>query len=262
MKLARHTRRLYDSAPHLHETLTHITKVGVDFLELEATVAYPEGGGQEADFGWIEAAGIGRLRFMQVKKMYGHPSGLPDFPDIQVGGVIWHFITPEDLPRIQAMREGMPVRIAIDIERRARLSLSHTASHLLYLAVARHRPDAIASTLGCHIRVDGARFDFAVENRFTPEEIVLIEETANGYIRRDARIQLSAHPEVPDARTWHCEGQAIPCGGTHIDSAGAIGPMTIRRKRLGASKERLSCEFPKARPLAHLFAGASPRAEE
>ena len=48
MKFERQTRRLYDSHPYLCETSARIIKIGADFLELDATVAFPEGGGQES----------------------------------------------------------------------------------------------------------------------------------------------------------------------------------------------------------------------
>ncbi len=247
MKLDRHTHRLYDVAPAKTSAQARITRVGPDYIELDATLAYPEGGGQESDIGTIELPDGNAVRFVHAKKMYGHPCDLPQFPGLLVGGVIWHMVSPEDLHLLERARAGMPARVTIDGDRRSRLSLSHSASHLVYLGVARHRPDAITSVLGCHIRVDDARFDFGVTSRFTPEEVTSIEETANGYVLRDSRISLSADPACPDARRWHCEDMTIPCGGTHIDRAGWIGPITIRRTRLGAGKERLSCRFSAAR---------------
>ncbi len=258
MKLDRHTQRLYDAAPFQASADTRIMKVGPDYLELEATVAFPEGGGQEADTGVIRLEDGTELRFHHAQKMYGHRSGVADVPDILVGGVIWHMVGPDQASLLERAKSGMAARVSIDVERRARLSLSHTASHLLYLAVARHRPDAIEATLGCHISLDGARFDFGVEARFSPEELAQIEQTANAYVARDAAITFSSHPEVSDARYWHCEGQTIACGGTHLDRTGAVGPMTIRRRRLGAGKERLSCTFESAVPPVHRFEGGTP----
>ena len=38
-------------------------------------------------------------------------------------------------------------------------------------------------TIGCHIKTDGARLDFATENRFSQEDIKAIEELSNKLIK-------------------------------------------------------------------------------
>jgi Ser-tRNA(Ala) deacylase AlaX len=246
MKFERRTQKLYYEDFFLSETTAKVIKVGTDYIELDATVAYPEGGGQEADQGTISLADGRVLRFIWAKKVYAHMSGLPEFPDVQVDGVIWHMIHPDDQSLLNEVCTAVDVTVAIDIERRARLSLSHTASHLVYLGVSKFRPDAVKNTLGCHIKTDGARFDFGVAERFTSDELAKIEEEANGFVIRDALISVSAHPAAPDARLWHTEGQTIPCGGTHLDHAALVGSLQIKRKGLGAGKERISCVFPHA----------------
>ncbi len=244
IRIDRRTRRLYQEDPLLCQTDTRIVRVGPDHLEFEATCAYPEGGGQESDHGVITLEDGTVLRFQDVRRMYGHPCGLDDFPDIRLGGVIWHTVLHADLEGLARARPGMGVRVAIDTGRRARLSISHTASHLVYLAIQRHRPDAIERTLGCHIREDGARFDFAVGDRFTPEELAAISETANALAALDLAVTTHAHPASEDARLWHCGDSSIPCGGTHWDRTGAVGPLEVRRKRLGSGKERIACLLP------------------
>lgn len=243
MKLNRRTKKLYYSDFYLSQTEAKIVKIGDDFVELDATVAFPEGGGQEADQGTIALSDGRRLRFVWAKKIYGNLSGLPEFPDVQVDGVIWHMIHPDDQSMLAQLVLGESVSVAIDIERRARLTLSHTASHLLYLGIGKHRPDAIKSTLGCHIKIDGARFDFGVAERFTTEDIGKIEVSANEFVIKNSPITMSAHPVEPDARVWHCENHTIPCGGTHLDHSAPVGLLQVRRKGLGAGKERISCTF-------------------
>lgn len=253
MKLERQTEKLFYRDFHLAQARAVVVKTGADFIELDATVAYPEGGGQEADTGTIALDGGPLVRFAWAKKMYGQRAGISGFEDVQVGGVIWHMVAHEDEALLAHFAPGMSVTVSIDVERRARLSLSHTASHFLYLAIAQHRPDAVAATLGCHIKTDGARFDFAVGERFTPHQLALIEQTANAYVSRDAPVSVTAHALAQDARLWHCEGQIIACGGTHLDHAAPVGPMQLRRHRLGAGKERIACTFPQATPEMHRY---------
>jgi alanyl-tRNA synthetase len=56
MKFERRTQKLYYEDFFLSEAAAKIVKVGPDYIELDATVAYPEGGGQEADQGTISLA--------------------------------------------------------------------------------------------------------------------------------------------------------------------------------------------------------------
>lgn len=246
MKLDRRTHKLYYDDFYLSQAEANVVKIGADYIELDATVAYPEGGGQEGDRGTIVLRDGRQIRYIDTKKLYTNLAGLPEFPGVQVDGVIWHMVHPDDQPLLASVTIGEAVTVNIDIERRARLSLSHTASHLMYLGVGMHRPDAVASTVGCHIKVDGARFDFAVRERFTAEQIGQIEASANAFVLAQATIRVSAHPAVPDARLWHMDQHAIPCGGTHLDGAACVGMLQIRRKSLGSGKERLSCDFPAA----------------
>jgi alanyl-tRNA synthetase len=246
MNFERKTIRLYYQDFLLREAQTRVVRVEKDVIEFEATVAYPEGGGQESDHGVIRFEDGTTLRFDGAKKLYTHSAGLSEFPGLQVDGVIQHMIVEEDQPRLSRIERGMSAIVSIDVDRRARLALSHTASHLLYLGIGQFRPDAIKWTIGCHIKTDGARFDFSVETRFSADELLSIEQAANEYVHRNASVTVSAHQQVPDARLWHCEGHVIPCGGIHIAQAALIGPLQIRRRGLGVGKERISCVFPQA----------------
>ena len=253
--LNRKTQKRYYDDPSLGECVAHVVKVDGNHVELDATVAYPEGGGQDADQGVIVLPDGRQIRFVHARRMYGNRALIPDFPDIQVDGIFEHVVHEDDMALLALLKEGQQVVVCIDRLRRARLSLSHTASHLLYLGVMEVRPDAIAATLGCHIRPDAARFDFGIADRFTAEEVAEIERLANALVSRGSAVRVYAHEQFSDARYWECEGKVIPCGGTHIQSTAAIGPMQVSRKSLGKCKERLAVNFHEATfeaTVAHL----------
>lgn len=241
--IGRTTRKRYYEDPYLAHCSAQVLRSNEDYVELDSTVAYPEGGGQESDRGMIHLPDGRCIRFVEAKRMYGYAPRLEGFPDIQVDGVIWHMVHPDDRSVAAGVEEGVSVDIEIDVERRARLTLSHTASHLVYVGIGFIRPDAIPGILGCHIKPEGARFDFKVAERFTPEEVEAIAIFANDLVCRNALVRVESHDVHADARIWHCEAHQMPCGGTHLTSTGSIGPLKIRRKCLGAGKERLSCEF-------------------
>lgn len=245
LDVLRHTEKLYYKDQYLTAADTHVTRVLADALELDSTVAYPEGGGQEADIGTIELP-IGTLRFIWAKKLYGTPIRLEGFKGGKLGGIILHLIHPEDLHLLEQVTPGMPARITIDALRRDRLTLSHSASHFLYAAAIALRQELEQWTIGCHIKEDGARFDFLVEEPFSTDEVREIERLANQLIGWEDVIENNPVQGHEDARLWSYRGIEIPCGGTHLDSPRRIGRLSVRRKRLGKSKERLMCEFPEA----------------
>ena len=245
ISILRHTNKLYYKDQYLMSAHTKVVRVNSEAVELNSTVAYPEGGGQEADLGTIEFP-IGTVRFIWVKKLYGTPIRLDGFKGGKLGGVILHVIHPDDVYLLDQVLEGMNARVTIDIFRRQRLTLSHTASHFLYAAAISLREELKLWTLGCHIKEDSSRFDFLVEDPFSYDEVVEIERRANGLIACNEVIKHNTVHEVEDARIWTYQGINIPCGGTHLETPLLIGHLKVRRKRLGKAKERLICEFPDA----------------
>ncbi|MET3231761.1 UNVERIFIED_ORG: alanyl-tRNA synthetase [Burkholderia sp. 1263] len=241
--LNRKTSKLYYDDRNLDRCGATIVKLGANYIELDATVAYPEGGGQDADHGVILLKDGVEIRFIHAKKMYCDQVAIPDFPEIQVGGVIEHIVHPDDTAYLSNIRVGDPVEVRIDRLRRSQLSLSHTACHLLLLGVGQVRPDAVDWILGCHIRTDAARLDFAVDERISVEEVKEIQSVANSLVLRASDVNVYPHKIHADARYWVCEGNVIPCGGTHIGNTRPVGRMEVRRKSMGAGKERLSCSF-------------------
>lgn len=235
------TKRIYNTEPLLARYDSIITKIGENYIELEATVAYPEGGGQEADHGLIEKEGVS-IPFIDVKKVYTNSIQLKDFPSIESNGVIWHYVNEENKDSIKRFSVGDCVSIRIDVERRAKLSISHTASHVLYMAIEQCRPQAMEGIFGCHIKPDGARFDLYAE-KFPEDDIKNIDLICNEIVGERNVVDTKLHQENNDAKYWSCKGFVIPCGGTHVDNTGFIKLMRIKRKGLGAGKERLMCSF-------------------
>jgi alanyl-tRNA synthetase len=103
--------------------------------------------------------------------------------------------------------------------------------------------------IGCHIQEDQARFDFRVEERFSSAELADIQCVANEYVLRDYPIQIHTHPDEPEARYWVCNGETIPCGGTHISSTALVGSITVQRKNIGKCKDRLVAKFMQSREV-------------
>lgn len=241
------TRKLYYEDSLKYAARARVIKADKSVIELDQTVAFPEGGGQEGDRGVIRTASGMEIRFKDTQKKLGRPLFLPDFPVINVDCIVEHIVADEDAGLLETVRTGDAVHIEIDVVRRAWLTLSHTASHLVYLAAGKVRPDAVKYTKGCHIKTDSARFDFATTERFTPDQLEEIAEYATGLSNADHPIRLFPHDNEPEAIYWECVGETIPCGGTHLDRTGPVGAVALRRKSLGKRLERLILSFPNAK---------------
>lgn len=239
----RKTEKVYYQQPYLRSAIARVVEVAHGkAIELNRTIAYPEGGGQESDQGTLLHTPSGNaLRFVHATRVYGESVEVENGHWVGVAGIILHEVHPEDQDLLGAIQPGDEIEIHIDPHRREQLSTSHSASHLLYMGVAKVRPELLTNVIGCHIREGQARFDFFTDHKVTTDEIAEIEAISNRLVTQNEEISLYASDVHPDARYWRCDGYVIPCGGTHLPSTGTIGPMTIKRKNIGKGKERLSC---------------------
>ena len=222
-------------------------------IVLDRTIAYPEGGGQLSDQGVIRWQGHEheheheqKVRFIDAQKKGGYPLFQDDFPAINVNTKVLHMIHPDDQPLLEQLQAGDTVEISIDIERREQLSLSHTAAHVVYMALERIRPELVAGLIGCSIRPEGARFDFLVDERIYPEEVAEFEQCCQQLVEADHAVHLFNVEGQDEAWYWQADDCTMPCGGTHLASIGPIGRIELSRKRLGKGKERLNIRFPEA----------------
>ncbi|ROR98898.1 Ser-tRNA(Ala) deacylase AlaX [Sinobacterium caligoides] len=238
----RKTERLYHDSPVRSEIDTVVVKIHPEHLEFASTIAYPEGGGQDSDIGIITNITTGcRVSFNHVKKIYSQRKKIENDSWVNVEGVILHHVENFDIGLEDFFSPGDAVKIEIDKERRERISIAHSASHLLYMGIKKLRPKEIKNIVGCHIREGAARFDLKGGEKFNLEDISWIEKFTNELISRDLPIAVYASDAHPDARFWSCDGVEIPCGGTHTTNTGSIGTLKIKRKGLGKNRERLIC---------------------
>lgn len=230
------TEKLYYENPYVSSCTTPWRLVGPKTMAIAQSIAFPEGGGQLGDRGFVEQDGK-RLAFVDCQSRIGRGRTIirSDFPLIQVEGEV-QLIFEDDITTV--FSEKNPIKVSIDIERRIRLSQSHSASHLLYAAMTTLRSDVPTATKGCLIRPDGGRFDVAVD-KFSPEDLILLSDLIRDLKTRDQKIQITALPNEPECRIWQLGDMAIPCGGTHVEALSDIPTMTLRRINKGKGLERI-----------------------
>ena len=219
-----------------------VTEASSDHLVLDGTYFYPEGGGQPADTGRIEWSG-GHAGIGHVRKDHGD---------------VHHVVESIEGPLPEP---GVTVEAQIDERRRARLSRMHTAQHVVSRVVL---DEYGAATAGNRLYTDRSRIDFEPVS-LDESDVERIEHRSNKAIERDLPVRKENRPRgeveqavdegralldlIPDSvdplRVVEMPGfDMCPCGGTHVDSLGDIGEISIvDRTSRGAETERIEFEL-------------------
>jgi alanyl-tRNA synthetase len=212
--------------PYTREWDAKVLKIVNDeFVVLDRTCFYPEGGGQPADHGYFAYEGGVQAEVVDVQK---------------VGKVVVHKIKAEKLPK-----EGSTVRGILDWERRYALMKAHTGTHLVNGAARR--------VLGQHVwqcgtqkGVESTRLDITHYRRLTPEEVNRIEVLANEAVYANMPVETTWLPRNEAESRYGFriyQGGAVPgkdirvvktgnwdveaCAGTHLQNTGEIGYVKI-----------------------------------
>jgi misacylated tRNA(Ala) deacylase len=219
-----------------------VTEATDEYVVLDATHFYPEGGGQPADHGRLSWDG-GRAEVVDVRKNHG---------DVR------HYVEEiEGTPP----EKGAQVDGEIDAERRAVHRRMHTAQHVVSRVVL---DEYGAKTAGNQIHADYSRIDFEPAD-FDDEDVVRIERLSNEAIERDLSVIKEERPReqveanvdegralldlIPDSvdplRVVEIEAYDMcPCGGTHVDSLAEIGRVRITdTETKGKDTERIVFEL-------------------
>ncbi|HSZ35671.1 MAG TPA: alanine--tRNA ligase, partial [Acidimicrobiales bacterium] len=203
---------------------------------LDRTPFYAEQGGQVGDTGTIVTE-----------------SGIADVYDTQypLPGLVAH------KARLSGdMTAGQDALATIDVERREAIRRNHTATHLLH--------SALRAVLGEHVRQQGSlvgpdylRFDFSHHAQPTREELDDVFAMANDSVLTDVGVEttettrLEAEEMGAIAFFGDKYGESVRvvqagptslefCGGTHVDSLGQIGPITLLSEgSIGSNTRRL-----------------------
>ena len=206
------TKKVFWEQPYLKSLETRIASVDGPIVTVDETIFFAFSGGQESDTGTI-----GGYPVIEAKK-------------------IEHNIE-YTLPDSHNLKEGEPVRINIDWERRYRLMRLHFAAELILELM--YRKLRGSEKLGAHIGESKARIDFRWDESITPL-LQEISSEAESIIQRDYKINSSYSDEINEKRFWEVEGFArVPCGGTHLEKTGEVGKLKLKRKNIGKGKERV-----------------------
>nr|WP_310915997.1 sodium-dependent transporter [Halomicroarcula sp. S1AR25-4] len=234
--------RYLPDADDVTEFEAAVTEATEEYVVLDGTYFYPEGGGQPADRGRLSWDG-GEATVRDVRKNHG---------DVR------HYVESIEGTVPAA---GTTVTGEIDADRRERLRRMHTAQHVVSRVVL---DEFDAATAGNQIHVDRSRIDFEPAD-FDAEDVATIERAANRVVDADLPVSKAERPradveaETPEGRTQldlipdHvdplrvveiAEFDTCPCGGTHVDRTGELGAIRVTdRASKGADVERIEFEL-------------------
>ncbi len=209
------TKRLFWDDCYVHEFNAKITEIGDNYIVLDGTFFYPQGGGQPGDTGTI-----GNTQITDTRKNEN---------------LIFHYFEGNC-----SLIVGDMVDCKLDWERRYNLMKAHSASHIV-----EHFLFAICGKIeseGSFLSENKDKSTYITDFSFTPEILKRIEDAANQFIASNHEIVLSTDPSDENVRVWVCAGIVYHCGGMHPHKTTEIGSISIKRKSGGRGKQKIITE--------------------
>jgi Ser-tRNA(Ala) deacylase AlaX len=205
------TERLFYQDPYLKEAEAKVLNINGKEVVLDRTLFFAFSGGQASDRGTINDIPIADVEKRNHKIVHI----LEKEPDFELGENAY---------------------LKLDWERRYRLMKLHSAAHVVYYPFIEElgRPKII----GSNISPEKARIDFLYDEAIT-DKIPKIEIKVNQTIAQGIEIKTEADKNILEKRLWKCGKWGMPCGGTHVRNTSEIGKIKLKRKNIGAGKERV-----------------------
>jgi alanyl-tRNA synthetase len=237
------TIKLYYEEPSAVDFEATVLDVVDDFVILDKTLFFPEGGGQPADTGFLTSVPKGESSAASVKVV-----------DVQeVEGVILHKIENG------VISKGTTVSGRLDPNRRIAHKKHHTATHIVVCAARKVLGDHVWQA-GAQKGEKRARIDIAHFKRISDAERREIEMLANQMVMDNLEIETGFvdRNEAEQKYGPHIYQGGVPigkkirvvrigededvqaCAGTHLSKTGECGPIKIlRTERIQDGIERL-----------------------
>ena len=219
------TEQLYYADVYLKEFDAIVLKIiSGNYVVLDKTCMYPEGGGQPTDQGWLISDNT-KFEVADVQK---------------IGKVIVHKLSSP-----ATFKEGSTVHGVIDWDRRYSLMKAHTVTHLINGAARRVLGEHVWQS-GTQKSLETSRLDISHYRRLTHEEIHKIETLANQAIGANMKVETAWLPRNEAESRYGFrlyQGGAVPgkdirvvktgdwdveaCAGTHLGTTSEVGFVKI-----------------------------------
>ena len=210
------TEKLFWKNPYQTECRAKATAIDGNKVKLDKTIFFAFSGGQESDEGTINGIKV----INAVKE--GDKESIIDIS--------------YELEKAPDFEAGDEVEVKINPEKRDKLRRLHSIAHVVYYITTEKLGKL--KIIGSNITSEKARMDFLYDKNLN-EVLADIEKAVNDFLAADHAIMMQDDAEKPDLRWWTCEAWKMPCGGTHVKSTKEIGKIVLKRRNIGAGKERI-----------------------
>ena len=210
------TEKLYYRDQKYRKCNAEVKAIRDEWIILDRTVFYPEGGGQESDTGQIELNGE-KFDVVDVQKQ---------------GDIVLHKVPDHNL------EQGNTVQAEINWERRKQLMQHHSTTHMINGAAGKILGNHIYQA-GAHKTVEKARLDITHYEKISRDKLDEIEGLVREIIKEDYEIAAQRLPKSKAEEEYGFriyQGGAPPgnevriikigdidveaCGGTHLAKTG------------------------------------------
>jgi len=216
------TRKSFYERPEDMEFDATVLDIFDDYVVLDATLFYPEGGGQPSDTGML----VTKTAIVRVDEV------------LKSENVILHKI------RENTLKRGDRVKGVLDEDRRWALMRHHSGTHMV-LRAAKEVLGPHIHQAGSQLSTDIARLDIRHYTHITPDELKQIEIIANRLVMENLPTMIKVEPRVKaeqkfgfslyqggvppgkEIRVVQMGAEVQACAGTHCQSTGEIGPIKI-----------------------------------
>jgi Ser-tRNA(Ala) deacylase AlaX len=214
------TKKIYLHSSELRGR-TIVTDVGEEpkpFIRLRESWFHPQGGGQQGDRGRI-----GPCRVVDTR----HAGD----------GIVDHIVEC-----VAGIAAGDCVDVEVDPGHRLTGARLHSAGHLLADAVVSLRPTFRA--VAGHHWIGEARVEFEMEDGAAPAELPMddLQSRLNELIASDLEFKVTGDPGISRAIKIG-EFAPVSCGGTHVQSSGALNGLRVTGIRQKKGRLRVSYEL-------------------
>ncbi|HJJ28966.1 MAG TPA: alanine--tRNA ligase [Methanocorpusculum sp.] len=245
------TRKLYYERPTDMEFDAEVLDVFDEYVVLDATLFYPEGGGQPSDTGMLIAK-TNMVRVEAVSK--------------SANGVILHKV------RENSLHKGDHIKGKVDEDRRWALMRHHSGTHVI-LRAAKEVLGPHIHQAGSQLAVDSGRVDIRHFTHITDDEMKQIEVEANKLVMENLPVMIKFEPRVTaeqkfgfalyqggvppgkELRIVRMGAEIEACAGTHCQSTGEIGPIKLLRLEHiqdGVERIEFACGFAALDAMQHI----------
>ena len=205
------TKKLFWEDPYLKECDAKVVSVNKDEVKLDQTNFYAFSGGQQSDSGSINGINV-----LEARK---------DGNDI-----IYKLEKEPDF------KEGDTVKISIDWNKRYKIMKLHSAAHIAWFFF--EKKSGTRKIIGSNVTVDKSRIDYELPESIAPL-LPETEEQSNKFISEAHEVKAYDDPDKEERRIWEASEFKTFCGGTHVKNTSEIGKIKLKRKNIGAGKERI-----------------------